>query len=132
MTTPAAPDDIPTPDDPPQETLACEIEHLSADGRPAHPAAGPGHIALMLIAVGVVIVLVGISAGLWLGPLAGVSIGGLGLVLFVVSPAFWASISRARDRARARRRLDGQERVTRCEQRAHAAVDSTRSAGASD
>lgn len=87
------------------DRLAEEIDAISAEGRPAHPEAGPGRITLYLLLASLLLLVVGLAATLTMQPVAGLVTMGVAVLLFLSNPVIWVAIIRAVERARAKDRI---------------------------
>jgi hypothetical protein len=94
----------------PMGALADEITRISVDGRPAHPEMGPRRIRRLVVSLVGAILIFGVLVVLLVDRTMGLGMAAFGVLLLIANPEFWATVSRARERRRAQRRV---ERTTR-------------------
>lgn len=102
----AEPPAEPRYEDLPTKALEREIERISPEGKPAHPEMGPRRLGFLLVGLAALILLVGVAVAILVDVTGGIVVAALGLALFLVSPGFWATIFRARERAVAQHRVE--------------------------
>lgn len=80
-------------------TTATEISDVSPDGIPAHPSYSAGRIGVFVVATMMLIMLIAVLIAAYVSAAFGVAIGVIGFASFVLNPAVWASVFRAKERA---------------------------------
>lgn len=76
-----------------------EIRQVGVEGVPADAKAGPRLLAWELVLMVAVLIAASLAAYWWLGWAFGVGVFAFFVIACMVNPVFWATITRARDRA---------------------------------
>lgn len=81
-----------------REEVAEEISQVGPEGRPADPKAGPGWLAADVAFVVVLLAIVSLTAGLWLGWTAGLAALAIAMIAVAFNPVALAALQRMKDK----------------------------------
>jgi len=78
-----------------------DLRRIGVEGEPANPSAGPALIRLEVLGFALILALVGIAAGLWLGWIVATLMIAWLLLAVACNPSLWAGVARMKDRRKA-------------------------------